>query len=306
MKILITGGAGYIGQSLITKLFEHVPNIDEILIYDNLSQTNYNLFFDKNFKDKPVRLIHGELLDSRKLKDSIKGIDVVYHLAARVTTPFSDLDSHYFEQVNHWGTAELVNAVEESGVKHFINLSSVSIYGNIEEYIEETTVPNPVSFYGISKLRAERHVHRLMGKKEKVHIIRAGNVYGYNSSMRMDAVINRFMFESNFKNRISIHGNGEQKRAFIHVEKLAETMARLITENVPNDVYNIAEHNFSVNDLSDSLKVFYPSLETLYINQHIRMVEIKVKTPNKIADFIQYQPKDFLEELKEFKEHFAF
>ena len=83
--------------------------------------------------------------------------------------------------------------------------------------------PSPESFYGISKFHGEEHIARLDGQK-KVHIIRAGNVYGYNPVMRIDAVFNRFMFEANFNGRININGDGSQVRAFIHVEKLASLL----------------------------------------------------------------------------------
>jgi len=62
--------------------------------------------------EKKVRFIKGDILDSRQLRKALAGIDVVYHLAAKVTTPYANADSHFFEQVNHWGTAELVQAVK--------------------------------------------------------------------------------------------------------------------------------------------------------------------------------------------------
>jgi UDP-glucose 4-epimerase len=69
-------------------------------------------------------------------------------------------DSHVYEQVNHWGTAELVYAVEESNVKKFIYTSSSGVYGSSSGAVDETTIPNPKTFYAISKLRGEEHVRR--------------------------------------------------------------------------------------------------------------------------------------------------
>jgi UDP-glucose 4-epimerase len=306
MKVLITGGAGYVGQSLIQELIKLGDKITEIIIYDNLSRANYNLFFSSMLKHPQIRFVQGELLDSRKLKEEIKKAQVVYHLAAKVTTPFADVDSHYFEQINHWGTANLVEILEESPVEAFINLSSATVYGPSNEALDESAVPHPNSFYGMSKLRAEGHIKRILSKLPKAYIIRAGNVYGYNPSMRMDAVINRFMFEANFKNRINIHGDGNQKRAFIHVNKLAEVIAQLPFVNVPNGTFNLAEHNLSVNEVSDYLKDIYPSLETLYINQHLQMVQVQLHQPCRIHEYIQFTPKEFYTELMEFKEHFSF
>jgi UDP-glucose 4-epimerase len=306
MKVLITGGAGYVGYSLIQQLIKLGDKISEITIYDNLSRGNYNLFFSALLKHPKLKLVQAELLDSRKLRESVKKADVVYHLAAKVTTPFADLDSHFFEQVNHWGTAELVNILEENPVACFVNLSSTSVYGANENPMDESAIPHPNSFYAISKVRAESHIKRVMSKLPKVYIIRAGNVYGYNPPMRMDAVINRFMFEANFKNRISIHGDGNQKRAFIHVNKLAEILGQLPFQNLLNGTYNLAEHNFSVNEISDYLKDIYANLETLYINQHLQMPQMQVVMPCRILEHLPFSPQEFFAELMDFKNHFSF
>lgn len=161
MKVLITGGAGYIGTALVAQLL-NVAEIEKITIYDNLSRKNYNLFFNQNLNEVKLQFIKGELLDSRMLKKILKGVDVVIHLAAKVTTPFASENAHLFEQVNHWGTAELVYAAEECRVKKIIYLSSSSVYGASENFTGHFQIPNPVTIYGISKLRGEEHVARLL------------------------------------------------------------------------------------------------------------------------------------------------
>ena len=155
MNILVTGGAGYIGTELIDKLAID-PSVDKIIVYDNLSRPNYNLFLGNRISSvSKIQFVKGELLDSRSLKNILKDIDVVYHLAARVTTPFANSDAHMYEQINHWGTAELVYAVEESKVKRFIYTSSAGVYGSSEEAVTEEVAPDPKTFYAISKLRGE-------------------------------------------------------------------------------------------------------------------------------------------------------
>ena len=157
MNVLVTGGAGYIGTELVSLLVSN-PSIDKVIVYDNLSRMNYNLFLGLKLQKHPkLSFVKGELLDSRSLRKVLKGIDVVYHLAAKVTTPFDSSDSHVYEQVNHWGTAELVYAVEESNVKRFIYTSSSGVYGSSSGAVDESTIPNPKTFYAISKLRGEEH-----------------------------------------------------------------------------------------------------------------------------------------------------
>src|SRR5688572_26496380 len=111
MKVLVTGGAGYIGTELISLLIAQ-ENVTEVIVYDNLSRLNFNIFLGLKLKNhSKLSFQKGELLDSRGLRKALKGVDVVYHLAAKVTTPFANTDAHTYEQVNHWGTAELVYAV---------------------------------------------------------------------------------------------------------------------------------------------------------------------------------------------------
>src|SRR5262252_5068221 len=142
MNILITGGAGYIGTELIYRLAE-LNDIENIVVYDNLSRGNYNLFIGHKVPTQKIKFIQGEILDSRKLNNVLKNIDVVFHLAAKVTTPFSNVDGHIYEQTNHWGTAELVYALEESQVKKLIFLSSTGVYGNTKEAATEDSMAQP-------------------------------------------------------------------------------------------------------------------------------------------------------------------
>lgn len=310
MKILVTGGAGYVGTELVAKLLQN-HQVSEMVIYDNLSRHNYNLFLGHKLSDSKanaaaqIKFVHGELLDTRKLRRYLAGVDVVYHLAAKVITPFATTDGHAYEQTNNWGTAELVYALEENdSVQKVVYTSSTSVYGVTEA--DEDTAPNPQTIYGISKLRGEEHVRRLFDKKS-TYIIRCGNAYGYNRSMRFDAVINRFMFEANFNGRISIHGDGKQRRAFVHVNTVADVLAHLIDADVPSDTYNLVEKNLQVLDVVDALKYIYPSLEFIFVNQHMSLWETTVNPTLKIDKFLQRtQRQPLKEELEAFRTYFSF
>ncbi len=306
MKVLITGGAGYIGNELVFELLKD-PAIEKIIVYDNLSRKNYNLFLDTRYEPHKMLFVNGELLDSRKLKKELEGVDVVYHLAAIVSTPYATENSHLFEQVNHWGTAELVYALEESNVKKFVYLSTTSVYGAQDEMIHADTQPEPKTFYGSSKLRGEQHVERLMNKMD-TYIIRCGNVYGYSPSVRFDAVINRFMFEVNFMGRIQINGNGKQTRAFVHVDKVVRVLSNLLKKDFSLDsgIYNLTDKNLSISEIARIIKEIYPFMEMLFIDQHLVMREIKVEKDSRIAPLMNIDPISVKEELISFKNKFSF
>lgn len=307
MNVLVTGGAGYVGTELVLKLAKN-PEVTKIVVFDNLSRENYNLFINssQHVSQDKIKFEFGDLLDSRKIRKLLTDIDVVYHLAARVSTPFANADSHLFEQVNHWGTAELVYAVEEiKTVNKFIYVSSCSVYGSGKELIDESSITNPKTIYGVSKMRGEEHVARL-GTKMNAIIIRLGNVYGYSSSMRFDAVINKFMFESHYKNRISIHGNGRQSRSFIHVDKAVDSLEAILSKEIPSDVYNLTERNLEIYDLIDQVKDLYPSLEFIFINQHLELREQKINPETKLLKYIPLKVTDLTSELAAFRERFTF
>jgi len=305
MKIVITGGAGYIGTEL-TQILAQDDKVSEIIIYDNLSRKNYNLFLSEKAPGTNIQFMYGDLLDSRRLKNVIEDADIVFHLAAKVSTPFANEDPHLFEQVNHWGSAELSYALEESNVSKVIYMSSISIYGAREEDVNEDTVPNPKTYYGISKLNGEKMIERLASKVD-TYILRCGNVYGYSKSMRFDAVINKFMFESHFNNTITIQGSGKQQRAFIHIDKVTSALSSIMNGNdIPAGKYNLVDKNSSVIELANNIKQLYPDLEMIFVQQDLNLKNIKVKTDGKLNKFNLFEETDIIEELTEFKGHFAF
>lgn len=306
MKVLITGGAGYVGTKL-TKALVQVPEVTEILIYDNLSHGHFNFFVGKQYPNpEKIRHINADILDSRQLKKNLKEVDVIVHLAAKVTTPFANADSHFYEQVNHWGTAEVVYAAEEIGVPKIVYMSSTSVYGASSDFVDESTVAVPRTFYGISKMRGEEHVLRFADKNQGI-VLRGGNVYGHSKSMRFDAVINRFMYDANFSNRIKINGSGKQSRAFIQVDYLVHSMVQTILKSVPSGTYNLVDKNLQIFDVVDVLKEMYPTLEFLFSNQHMNLRELKVSRESALYDHIErYESRELKVELEELKQKFSF
>ncbi len=304
MNVLITGGAGYIGTELIYTLGE-INEVDNIIVYDNLSRGNYNLFIGHKVASPKVKFLQGEILDSRKLRNALKNIDIVFHLAAKVTTPFANTDGHIYEQTNHWGTAELTYALEESKVKQLIFLSSTGVYGSTTSAVNENSLSHPDSFYSISKLRAEQHIKRLSDKIKTV-IIRLGNVYGYSKSMRFDAVINRFMFDAHFTNRITINGAGSQHRSFIHIDKTTEVLSKLLSSEIPGGIYNLVDKTLSILDIVEVMKTVYPDLESFFINQNYTGHNLEVERQSALLNYISLPESNLEDELKTFKQKFTF
>lgn len=306
MKVLITGGAGYLGTELVKKLVQ-IPKVKEIVVYDNLSRGVYNFFLCTCIGGDNIRFVDGDILDTRKLRKELKGVDVVFNLAAKIASPFTDADPHFFEQTNHWGVAELTYAVEESEVQQFIHISSLSVYGSSAKgkLVAEQTKLNPKTNYGISKMRGEGFVEALM-KKKQTYIIRLGNAYGFNQSMRFDAVINRFGFDANFLKKISIYGDGQQVRSFIHIDKAARYITQIPFIQLPAGIYNMVDFNKSIMDIALTFKDLIPELEMQFVNQHLQLRHLAIDTDCKIYQYIPRIETEFKDDLFFMLSQFAF
>lgn len=300
MKILITGGAGYVGCSLVERLVRD-DRVDQVIIYDSMMRRQYGMFADPQINGRKLSFLQADILDNHSLAKALIGVDVVYHLAAKVVAPDSDSDSQQFEQINNWGTANVVYEVAKSSVRRFIYLSTAYVYGRGDEVRKVTGTPSPHSFYGISKWRGEEHVRTLPDHID-TYIIRSGTCYGYNPCTRFDLFINKFLFEAHYFRRIVIHGDGSQVRPFIHIDKATQSLSALTHSELPSGVYNLLEYNASVMEIVAKLIEVYPDLEYQYVNRHITMSHVMVEPSEEIAQYIPYLPKSFAEELGQFRD----
>jgi UDP-glucose 4-epimerase len=303
MKIMITGGAGYIGNELVYRLSAE-PGVEDILVYDNLCKGNYNLFTGlRKVPGNNVRFIQADILDSRSLKSCMAGMDVVIHLAAKVEMPFADQNAHDFEQTNHWGTAEVVYTAEELGIERLLYLSSQAVYG--EGDIRDSDHPRvPSSFYGLSKMRGEEHVLRLMDKLP-VQIVRCANVYGYSKNLRFETLVNQFVFDAHFTRRVAVHGDPGHTMTHISLYRLVEVLARMVRRNLPAGVYNLSHRQMATGELVEALRELYPDLETIFVDQHIPLRDLTMACDERLLDLL---PGDgtLVEDLVKFRELFTF
>ena len=261
MKILITGGAGYIGYDLINRL-EQNSEVEKITVFDNLYRKNIHFFTEGNALQKTT-FVKGDILNMYDLEKVVKDQDAVIHLAAYVEFPYSYQDNYKFEQVNHYGTVVLYNLLEKYPVQKIINLSSAAVYG-FNENATESSEPEPANFYASSKINAEKYLDILTDRSKMYHL-RSANVFGYNPMVRLDSVINKFMFDALVYNKIKIHGSGNQLRPFISLNGITSQIAAFLTEERENGIYNLVEFNQNMNYLRDFLMQRIPGMEFAFV-----------------------------------------
>jgi len=273
-NILITGGAGFIGYSLALKLLEN-ENVANIVIYDDLSRNNHNIFASGFFKNPRTKFILGNILDQSKFKEALEGIDVVYHLAAIVSEPNRDADSQYFEQINHWGTSIVANEIKNSAVETVIYASSIYVYGHSDGPQSLDSHIQPNSFYGISKLKGEKQLKAILAGSKNLKIFRIGNVFGINATTRYDLLINKLCFDAKYLNHINIYGSGNQIRPVISLENCAKILEQAFQKKSEEDnLENLFQRNLSIMDIVDGLKTIYPNLQYNFVNRNMKMKSI--------------------------------
>lgn len=276
MRILVTGGAGYVGVSVIHELLQY-PEVQEMVVYDNFLRRNYGLLLgDKPPSAHKLTVVVDDILNSRRLAKVAAEVDCIIHLAALAPSPFSDEYPHAFDQTNHWGTAEICHAVEEFHVDRLVYVSSGAVYGYGSTAFTVEDDPLPVTAYGNSKLAGERHVSRVSDFAEAI-ILRSATVYGITRSARFDTFVNRFALDTALGRQLQIQGSGEQIRPIVHVESLARVIARTALGELQSGTYNVVDDNVSVSDVAS---VFHKlrGVDTIYISQGQRLRDLLMAT----------------------------
>lgn len=279
-KILVTGGLGYIGYDLIKNLLEDGDN--EVIIYDNLYKNNLGILFHKKLKERNVKFYEGDILDERKLLVASEGVDIIYHLAAKANSPYGIDDFHMYEYVNNWGTANVAKVALKQNVSRLIYMSSLSIFGHSEKELSASSNPSPISDYAKSKYAGEKQLKVLDGKIDYT-IVRSSNTYGFNPSIRLDTVVNNFVYRSIFDQTLIIHGDGQESRGFISIDRLSSQLAKVISGKYTDKVYHLCDHSVSIMNLVEIVKEINPKTQYRHVNPERKMTDqpfIQSSLPN--------------------------
>ena len=250
MKILITGGAGYVGSVVIPQLIEdghHVKCLDRFFFGDEyLSQSK---FINK------LELIRDDI---RWFKPNIlEDVDVVLDLAAISNDPAGDLNPEKTYEINHKGRARVAKLSKENGVKRYVLASSASIYGQQSNIANENSEVKPLTVYSKANRNAEVDNLSLNDENFTVTALRFSSVYGNSARMRFDTAVNCMVLDL-FKNKkISVRGK-LNKRPFIHIKDVVRAYQSIIDapkEKICGQIFNIGseEQNFEMGTLAQEI-----------------------------------------------------
>jgi UDP-glucose 4-epimerase len=221
MRVLITGGAGFLGASLANHLVEVGHTV---LVLDDLTAG------DPRRLGPEVLLTRGDVRDVPKLWTLLQGVDCVYHLAARVRVPESIHYPSEYNEVNVGGTVALMQAMRDTGVRRVVLASSGAIYGEQDHQpIHERQTPHPNSPYGVSKIAAEYYVATL-GRLYDIETValRIFNAYGPSQDLppSYPPVIPQALRQAQTGGSIVIFGDGSQTRDFVFVDDVVEALVQ--------------------------------------------------------------------------------
>lgn len=223
MKILVTGGAGFIGSHLL-QLLQGQQGV-EVVVYDNLSSGR------REHVPKGIRLVEGDVRDAEGLANlfASEGFDSVVHLAAQTMVPYSLSHPEEDCQINLLGLINILECCRKYAVKHIVFSSSAAVYGdNLNIPLHEEEKPMPTSAYGITKMASEHYLrmyHDLYGLNTTV--LRFANVYGERQGAGGEGgVVSIFCKLLAAGQGVTVFGNGEQTRDFVYAGDIAEALWR--------------------------------------------------------------------------------
>jgi UDP-glucose 4-epimerase len=240
--VLVTGGAGFIGSNLVRALLRQRV---VVRVLDNLEFGT-----GSQLDGLEVELIQADVRDREAVRGAVGGCGSIVHLAAVASVLESVANPWPTFDVNASGTLRLLEAAAEAGVSKFVFASSSAALGEHEPPLDEDKLPQPVSPYGASKLAAEGYCGAYRGSRGlNTTVLRFSNVYGPFSTHKT-SVVSKLFGRILRGESVTVYGDGEQTRDFVHVEDVVEAIELALCADVPGSTFQIATgRETSIRDL---------------------------------------------------------
>jgi nucleoside-diphosphate-sugar epimerase len=281
MKILIAGGAGYIGSVLIPKLFDRGYQVDVV-----------DLFWFGNHLPDETGIIHKDIFDLTEA--DLAGYDQVVFLAGLSNDPMAEFAPSKNFVYNAAAPAYLAYVAKKAGVKRYIYASSCSVYGYTDnELFDETRPVSSFYPYGISKLQGEQAVMNLMDDQFSVIALRKGTASGYSPRMRLDLIVNT-MFKTAVRDHVITVNNPSIWRPIVSTTDAANAYIRAIeaSERI-SGIFNIASGNYTVGETADLVRAAVEEMLGIRVTleiKHIRDLRNYKVSVEKAENILSFHP----------------
>jgi len=251
-RVLVTGGAGYVGSALVPKLLEagHAVRVLDLFLYGD------HVLGDAE-KDERLDLVKGDLRDRALLKKILPGCDAVIHLACISNDPSFELDPGLGKSINFDAFEPLVDIAKGSGARRFIYASSSSVYGIKDDPDVTEDLPlEPLTDYSKFKAMCEEVLEKKRGDGFVTLTIRPATVCGYAPRLRLDLAVNILTAHAYHNSLIKVFG-GKQMRPNLHIDDMCEVYLRSLrwpAEKIDGGIYNAGYHNHTVADIAEIVR----------------------------------------------------
>jgi nucleoside-diphosphate-sugar epimerase len=257
-RILVIGGAGFIGSALLPKLLErgYEVRLLDLLLYGTES-------IDKYLSHPNLQLIQADFRQVDRVVEAMRDVDTVVHLGAIVGDPACALDEELTIEVNLMATRMIAEVAKGFGVNRFVFASTCSVYGASDEFLDERAVLNPISMYARSKIASERVLMSLSDPYFAPTCLRFGTIYGLSGRTRFDLVVNLLTAKAVMDGEITIY-SGDQWRPFLHVDDAANSILLCLEaplRAVREQVFNVgsSEQNYTIEQVGSMVQARVPN-----------------------------------------------